>query len=144
MLLRELLEENFSDQASLVRRFDFMQLDNRRFIFDHVSRRLIIGGKLPRSRSLEGSHAEDWFNVTGSNKNFDRCVRGWIGVGGSFRNGVIHFAPQADVLTDGAFAVLQLFANNNADPKCKVVGSSDGNTYKLGDLPVKFPQTEKA
>ncbi len=124
MLLREFLTESLlPSEASLQKKFDFKSIDNRRFIYDPVSRRFVIGGILPKGRNLIGSHAEDWFNVTGSNKYFDRCVRGWIGTGGSYKNGIIHFAPPVRPYDDGPYACLKTFVLCGATEKTKLRGA---------------------
>lgn len=121
MLLTEFLCESLSDQAEIYRALPFQSFakDNRRFIYDPVSRRMLIGGMLPNTRYLTGSHAEDWYDVTGSNKFFDRCVRGWVGMGGrDYKHGIIHMAPHVDPAV--ALPAIQYFVKNGATSKCKV------------------------
>ena len=54
----------------------------------------------------------------GITKDFDDFVRGWIGIGGDYPKGVIHFAPCVDSrnlsLFDRAFDTLELFEENGA------------------------------
>ena len=131
MLLAHLFESAIPQTLSVQRRFDFSSVDNRRFIFDPVSRRFVIGAQLPKSRSLVGSHAEDWFDATGSNRNFDRCIRGWIGTGGNYRNGVIHFAPPA-AHNLNTLDCLSTLAKCGATKKT-ILRGFDSTETKLGD-----------
>ncbi len=110
MLLSDLFENMMPLEASIQRNFDFMMMDNRRFIFDPISRRFVVGAFLPKSKTLIGSHAEEWFDATGSNDNFDRCIRGWMcGQDSKYKNGLIHFAPPVDPYGDGTWKCLKYF-----------------------------------
>ncbi len=127
MLLNDLFlrESALPDEASIQRRFDFMGVDNRRFIYDPVARRFVVGKQLMVGKrfNMDASHAEEWFDATGDNRFFDRCVRGWMGVGGSYRNGIIHFAPPVDYTTDAAFSCIKAFVGCGATAKTKVRGA---------------------
>jgi len=77
---------------------DFTQIKNRRFMY-HADGWLILGVEDVLSRKgakLLKSHAEEYHEATGicdSLPSFDSFIRGWIGVGDSYKDGIIHFAP---------------------------------------------------
>ncbi len=56
--------------------------------------------------------------MPGSQRIFDDFVRGWIGTGGNYPYGVIHFAPNVDErcadLFDRAYSTLEMFRENGA------------------------------
>lgn len=59
-----------------------------------------------------------WNCDAGITKDFDDFVRGWIGTGGNYPYGVIHFAPNVDErcadLFDRAYSTLEMFRENGA------------------------------
>lgn len=74
---------------------NLMDTDNRRFMY-HPSGWLILGAEGTVSRGkLHSSHSEEHYEAKKICllPEFDEFIRGWIGVGGSYRNGIIHFAP---------------------------------------------------
>lgn len=120
MLLTELfLAESLPDHASWQTRFDLKQIDNRRFMFDPKTKKFIIGDALGtgKSKGIHKSHAEEYFDVVGSNDGFDRMVRGWVGAGSDYPHGIIHFAPgftpQSKNFDEG-FACLMAFRSCGA------------------------------
>lgn len=137
-----LREAQLPDLPSIQRRFDFFAVDNRRFIYDPVARRFVIGAAwhlVGAGDGLNGSHAEDWFNLTGSNSNFDRCLRGWVGTGGSYRSGIIHFAPPVSLADDATYKCLAAFVASGAIAKTKVrglggLGYNPGEENNLGEI----------
>jgi hypothetical protein len=125
----EILNENetsLSDKAHQTRRFDFKQIKNRRFMFNAKTGRFILGDEgTAGTKTLSASHAEEYFEVTGSNAGYDSWIRGWVGVGGRYRNGVIHFAPPIDGMgpkSDDAFQCIKAFMSNGATEKTKIRG----------------------
>lgn len=71
--------------------------ENRRFMFHAATGTLLLGGK---QGAAHGSHAEEFAEVQAAKPSkvpgkFDDYVRGWIGQGGSYKHGVVHFAPPA-------------------------------------------------
>lgn len=127
-----ILNENLPNEASIQRRFNFSSVDNRRFIYDPVSRRFVIGQLLPKSKSVYSSHSEEWFEATGSNQYFDRCVRGWFGTGGNYRNGIIHFAPPVNPYDDAVYACIKAFIASGATANTKLRGAPGSNEVTLG------------
>ena len=96
--------------------FDMREIDNRRFMFSPQTGELILGRQY-RSGQLYKSHAEEHFD-SGAKAPFDSFIRGWIGTGRDYPDGVIHFAPNigTDNITafDNAFSTLQMFSENGA------------------------------
>ena len=92
------------------------QIKNRRFMFSPQTGELILG-KQYRGRQLYKSHAEEHAE-SGATAPFDSFIRGWIGVGKGYPQGVIHFAPHIESrnaeLFDRAFDTLEVFARNGA------------------------------
>ena len=74
---------------------------------------------------MRSSHAEE-HGVVGTVASFDTFVRGWVGTGAEYQNGIIHFAPTADgqiiELFDLAFSTLEMFATNGANERTIVRG----------------------
>ena len=96
--------------------FDMQQIKNRRFMFSPQTGELILG-KQYRGRQLYKSHAEEHAE-SGATAPFDSFIRGWIGVGKDYPQGVIHFAPHIEnrnaELFDRAFDTLEVFVRNGA------------------------------
>ena len=96
--------------------FDMREIDNRRFMFSPQTGELILGRQY-RGGQLYKSHAEEHFD-SGAKAPFDSFIRGWIGTGRDYPDGVIHFAPNigTDNITafDNAFSTLQMFSENGA------------------------------
>ena len=74
--------------------FDMREIDNRRFMFSPQAGELILGRQY-RGGQLYKSLSEEHFD-SGAKAPFDSFVRGWIGTGGDYPKGVIHFAPCVD------------------------------------------------
>lgn len=70
--------------------FDMQEIDNRRFMFSPQTGELILGRQY-RGGQLYKSHAEEHFD-SGAKAPFDSFIRGWIGTGRDYPDGVIHFA----------------------------------------------------
>lgn len=96
--------------------FDMREIDNRRFMFSPQAGELILGRQY-RGGQLYKSHAEEHFD-SGAKAPFGSFIRGWIGTGRDYPDGVIHFAPNigTDNITafDNAFSTLQMFSENGA------------------------------
>lgn len=96
--------------------FDMREIDNRRFMFSPQAGELILGRQY-RGGQLYKSHAEEHFD-SGAKAPFDSFIRGWIGTGRDYPDGVIHFSPNigTDNITafDNAFSTLQMFSENGA------------------------------
>lgn len=89
---------------------------NSRFLYDPKMANLLVTGNTLT--------AEEWFAFSGSNRGFDDLVRGWVGRGGKYRFGVIHFAPPD---TRGAgYGALEEFVNQYGATAETVVRSYGG------------------
>lgn len=77
---------------------DLTAIENRRFMF-HPSGILILGAEdmVNSSDGLFKSHAEEYGDASERSPSklppYDEFVRGWIGIGGDYPHGIIHFAP---------------------------------------------------
>ena len=75
---------------------DFMGVENRRFMY-HPSGFLVLGAEDTTLGENFSSHSEEFYEVCKMHEHelppFDDFIRGWIGVGGGYDNGIIHFAP---------------------------------------------------
>lgn len=96
--------------------FDMREIDNRRFMFSPQAGELILGRQY-RGGQLYKSHAEEHFD-SGAKAPFDSFIRGWIGTGRDYLDGVIHFAPNIGTdnipAFDNAFSTLEMFSENGA------------------------------
>lgn len=92
---------------------------NRRFMYHPKTGEFIFGGGDIANSSHAHEHGE-----SGATGEFDDFVRGWIGFGGSYRNGIIHFAPgyKSTEIEDprafnDLFDTLEVFLANGATKK---------------------------
>jgi len=85
---------------------------------------LLLGTHYTRNR-LVASHAEEHGRL-GNNEPFDDFIRGWIGYGGIYAHGVIHFAPHITKANMDyfckAFSTLEMFAANGAKENTVIRG----------------------
>lgn len=112
MRYHEILEAELPEPEPgphLIRRFNMMQIRNRRFMFDPKRRQFILGDArgAGKGQSIRSSHAEEYHDVTGSNAGFDAWVRGWIGVSRDYPRGIVHFAPPIMGDLDDGFSCLE-------------------------------------
>ena len=102
--------------------FNLQAIRNRRFMYSPLTAELILGKQY---RTLRSSHAEEHSHV-GAKAPFDSFVRGWVGTGPDYPDGVIHFAPAVLVentaLFDAAFSTLEMFAENGANDRTIIRG----------------------
>ena len=91
---------------------DIQQIDNRRFMYNPKTGILVLGYQYAATSTMVSSHANELTDA-GITKGYDDFVRGWIGTGGDYPKGVIHFAPCVDkrniTLFDRAFDTLKMF-----------------------------------
>lgn len=96
---------------------DMQQIDNRRFMYNPKNGILVLGCQYAAASTLTSSHAAELADA-GITEGYDNFVRGWIGVGGGYPKGVIHFAPCVDArnikLFSSAFDTLEMFRENGA------------------------------
>lgn len=105
--------------------FDMQDIDNRRFMYHPQTATLIFGPQRPGGNFIVGSHAEE-HGKSGSNVPFDEFTRGWIGTGRSYKDGVIHFAPDISHLYpkefEKGFDTLVMFQQNGARDQTVIRG----------------------
>lgn len=96
---------------------DMQQIDNRRFLYNPKTGALVLGRQYAATSHVVASHAVELADA-GISEGFDDFVRGWVGTGRDYPNGVIHFAPNVDErcpeLFNRAFDTLEMFAKNGA------------------------------
>lgn len=96
---------------------DMQQINNRRFMYNPKTGVLVLGYQYEVTSLKNSSHAGEMADA-GITEGYDDFVRGWIGVGGDYPKGVIHFAPCADEkyinLFNQAFDTLEMFKKNGA------------------------------
>ena len=113
--------------------FCIVDIDNRRFMVNPKTGTFVFG----KDNELDGSHAEE-FSHTGCKENFDDFVRGWIGFGRDYPNGIIHFAPnipsQCVWLFERGYDVLELFSSHGAPGNCIVRGFGNVWEQPLGEI----------
>ena len=77
---------------------------------------------------MASSHAEE-FGESGCKENYDDFIRGWVGNGGDYPDGIIHFAPnipkECVKLFDKAYSTLEMFKKNGMGKKCIIRGFGD-------------------
>jgi hypothetical protein len=133
MKIQEILQEGvLKDEPHIVRTFDIHDIGNRRFMFHPNKHQMILGDArgAGKGRVVRGSHAEEYYELFGTNNGFDDCARGWVGCGGSYNNGIIHFAPMIPDPTpeawqyyEAGWKCLEYFVKNGgATPKTVVRG----------------------
>ena len=83
------------------------------------------------SNAIFYSHAEEHHQI-GIREDFDRFVRGWVGTGKGYKQGVIHFAPNIPTnvpeFFNKGFDTLEMFKRNNA--KANMVVRGFGRTWE--------------
>lgn len=104
--------------------FNMQDIENRRFMYSPQTGTLLLGVQFKGSEILF-SHAEEYHRI-GIREDFDRFVRGWIGSGKNYKQGVIHFAPNIPAsvpeLFNKGYDTLEMFARNNAKPNTVIRG----------------------
>jgi hypothetical protein len=117
--------------------FSIRGINNRRFMFYPKSHEVMFGG----SDISRSSHAEEWYDL-GATGKFDDAVRGWIGYGGRYKHGIIHFAPEitGSDFNDG-FDTLEMFFGHGASKETVVRNFGKRGEEPLGDI--LFPSQVK-
>ena len=134
---------------------DLSQIDNCRFMY-HPSGFLILGSSdVVRSKVLLYSHAEEYSHIADVSSvrlpPFDDFTRGWIGVGGKYKNGIIHFAPhitgEANAQFNAAVDFIQISMENGLTENCVLRGFGKPWEQKisqaLGKQKIPFAETIK-
>ena len=104
--------------------FNMQEIENRRFMYNPKSGVLILGYQYGKTKGLPGSHADD-LAMAGIKQKFDDFVRGWVGTGRHYPDGVIHFAPNIDSrnisLFEKGFDVVRAFGNQWEQPLSSIL-----------------------
>ena len=104
--------------------FTIRDIRNRRFMYAPYTGELILG-KQYRGSKLYASHAAE-HEETGTPTQFDHFVRGWVGTGREYNDGIIKFAApfyiQDPRQFDRAYSTLLMFVSNGATEKTIVRG----------------------
>lgn len=110
--------------------FDMQDIENRRFMYSPQTGTLLLGVQYS-SNAIFYSHAEEHHQI-GIREDFDRFVRGWVGTGKGYKQGVIHFAPNIPTnvpeFFNKGFDTLEMFKRNNA--KANMVVCGFGRTWE--------------
>lgn len=118
-------------------KFNMQEIENRRFMYNPKSGVLILGYQYGKTKGLPGSHADD-LAMAGIKQNYDEFVRGWVGTGRHYPDGVIHFAPNIDSsnisLFEKGFDTLEMFSANGARDKTVVRAFGDKWEQPLSSL----------
>lgn len=127
-------------------KFNMQEIENRRFMYNPKSGVLILGYQYGKTKGLPGSHADD-FALAAIKQNYDDFVRGWVGTGKHYPDGVIHFAPNIDrrniPLFEKGFDTLEMFSANGARDKTVVRAFGDKWEQPLSSLLRPERETEQ-
>jgi antirestriction protein ArdC len=122
--------------------FDMQGIRNRRFMYSPQSRMLILGRQY-KGGSMQSSHAEE-HRSTGTDEPYDDFVRGWVGTGRHYKDGVVHFAPCIDTQDidrfNKGYDTLRMFSENGANGNTVIRGF--GNTWEQ-PLSVSLSKTDE-
>ncbi len=103
---------------------------NRRFIYNYRTAELLLGG----SNINYSSHETDW-KESGAMGSFEDVVKGWIGFGGIYNNGLIQFSPPVYGLDmDKGYRALNMFKKHGANNKTVVLNFLKTREQTLGDI----------
>lgn len=124
--------------------FDMQDIENRRFMYSPQTGTLLLGVQYS-SNAIFYSHAEEHHKI-GVREDFDRFVRGWIGTGKDYKDGIIHFAPivpaSAPSLFNKGFDTLEMFRANNANDNTIVRGFGRRWEQPLSDIITKNKEVD--
>lgn len=126
---------------------DLMQVKNRRFMY-HSNGLLIMGAEdTAKGNKLIGSHAEEYHDASKLYvlPPYDDFIRGWIGVGGKYKDGIIHFAPAIPAnnikMLDKAFDFIEAALANGFSRKAVLRGFPGAWEQKINAV---LPETDKS
>lgn len=124
--------------------FDMQDIENRRFMYSPQTGTLLLGVQYS-SNAIFYSHAEEHHKI-GVREDFDRFVRGWVGVGKDYKEGIIHFSPVVPVsvpeLFNKGFDTLEMFRSNNAKDNTIVRGFGRRWEQPLSDIITKNKEVD--
>jgi len=107
--------------------FNMQNIRNRRFMYNPTTGTLILGRQYAGS-NIYFSHAEEYAKCN-IPEPYDDFIRGWVGTGNAYKDGVIHFTPAQDyrylTLFERAFDTLLMFRQNGANESTLIRGFGD-------------------
>lgn len=106
--------------------FNIRTIRNRRFSYNSRSGELVLGS----NNIGTSSHSQEWFD-SGAQGDINDCVRGWIGFGGNYPNGIIHFAPPEQF--DSGYDTLAMFMKHGATNETIVRGFANQGVMTIGE-----------
>ena len=102
---------------------DINGIQNRRFMYNPTTGTLLLGRHCPDDSMPH--HAEDHRRLK-AEEPFESFIHGWIGYGGLYAHGVIHFTIPIEKENmercSKALSTLEMFAHNGAEPDTVVRG----------------------
>lgn len=118
--------------------FDMQSIGNRRFMFNPDTGTLVLGIEDDNSKYITGSHDID-LSKSQIKEPFDNFIRGWVGTGSEYQNGVIHFAPCLDKDSsvkrfNKAFDAVKMFRDNNGKQDTVIRGFGEVWERPLSDI----------
>ena len=88
--------------------FAALRNDNRRFLYNPKTNEIVIGKLDPLSgQGVDSSHEKEFKESGAPGSRHDFPLSGWIGIGGNYPNGVIHFSPP--MITSGNEEVIEAY-----------------------------------
>ena len=130
---------------------DFMGIENRRFMY-HPSGMLVLGAEDTCLGENFYSHSEEFYEVCKMHEHelppFDDFIRGWIGVGGGYDNGIIHFAP--NIISDNipmfdkAFSFIEAALENGFSKEACLRGFGNKWEQKISEALGEEGRRDKA
>lgn len=100
---------------------DLSLIKNTRFMYNPKTKELILDDY---NCGMIGTHSELYYKAKNTNKGFDDYIRGWIGFGGGYKNGIIHFAPPVDKTDyeriDAGLSFIEQMIKCGANDKIKI------------------------
>ena len=104
--------------------FDMKEMNNRCFMFNPETGTLILG-RTSLWTDVTLSPVDEYTQI-GIKEPFNDFICGWVGTGGDYKEGVIHFAPpilqEYTQKVDKGFSALEMFAQNGATNKTVIRG----------------------
>ena len=103
--------------------FDIRGVQNRRFMYNPNTGTLLLGRHIPNDITMDFRRDHERM---GNKEPYDDFIRGIVGYGGEYKNGVIHFISPIEK-TEGkrfndGYSTLKMFARNGAEDDTVVRG----------------------
>jgi len=106
--------------------FNIRTIKNRRFTYNDRTGELVLG-----SNNINiSSHSQEWLD-SGAQGEINDAVRGWIGFGGNYKDGIIHFAPPEQF--HSGYDTLAMFLKHGATKETIVRGFANQGEMTIGE-----------